>query len=597
MKISILILLLTAGQGVLCLAQSVNYWDASPNTPSFQIWLIEHDWKIEEWKLTSTKQEGDFTHETYVQVHNEIHVLGAEIKCHYKNQKIYLIHGQAVKDLTLNTTDATTLHHKSKSDHDAVILSVLIDEQFSIGQMAERSYHLNDKMQSSKDAKRIYTQQYNDVQTGEQLFSIIHSKHTNTPGKAVTRFSDTVDIVTDFHEGIYRLQENRNNTKIRTLNAKNSTVEELTDNFNVAPQFDTLQHFKDEDNFWNNNNAQIDEIAGDIHWGTEVTFDYYLAQHNHRSIDGEGGEIISIAHLGEDWDEAFFLPPPFNFMGYGDGGPLGPNVTLDVIAHEMTHGVVHHTAGLIYIGESSVLDEGFADIFSTAVKLYKPNPNIDPWKLAEQLGTFRSLSDPKSLGQPDTYLGENWYTGDNRPQFAHQNNGVLNYWFYLLTEGGEGINDNEDNYMVEGIGINKAETIAFKTLSNYLTPLAKLLDARVGSLQAATDLFGLNSFEYLQVKAAWEAVGVVENIVGITDDVSLNSSLQVFPIPTTNYINLISNQENVTLHFYNAMGKLIKTMGLTATNYSLDISEWPTGLYTLEIITAHQRSIKKIIKQ
>ena len=90
---------------------------------------------------------------------------------------------------------------------------------------------------------------------------------------------------------------------------------------------------------------------------------------------------------------------------------------------------------------------------------------------------------------------------------------MQNYWFYLLSEGGTGTNDLNNQYNVIGIGIDKAAQIAYRNLIHYLTPEATFEDARNGSIMAATDLYGRNSHEVQAVVNAWYAVGVGDNLL------------------------------------------------------------------------------------
>jgi len=96
-------------------------------------------------------------------------------------------------------------------------------------------------------------------------------------------------------------------------------------------------------------------------------------------------------------------------------------------------------------------------------------------------------------------------TGDNGG--VHTNSSIQNYWFYLLSEGGSGVNDNGYSYNIEGIGIDKAAQIAYQNLT-YLFPTAQFTDAREWAIQAAIDLFGEDSKEAEQTELAWCAVGV-----------------------------------------------------------------------------------------
>jgi Zn-dependent metalloprotease len=153
------------------------------------------------------------------------------------------------------------------------------------------------------------------------------------------------------------------------------------------------------------------------------------------------------------------------------------------------------------------MNEGFSDIFGTAIEFYARPSNAD-WLIGGDFYTIRSMSNPNAYSQPDTYKGTYWYTGTSDNGGVHTNSGVLNFWFYLLSAGGSGTNDNGTAYNVTGIGIDKAAAIAFRTNTVYLVSTSKYSDARAYSIQAASDLYGATSAEVTQTTNAWDAVGV-----------------------------------------------------------------------------------------
>ena len=115
------------------------------------------------------------------------------------------------------------------------------------------------------------------------------------------------------------------------------------------------------------------------------------------------------------------------------------------------------------------------------------NPNAEIWLIGEDIAPspLRSMSNPKSKGDPDTYNGTNYIDASSNciPVYGpsgndgcgvHSNSGVLNHWFYILVAGKTGINDAGDNYNVTGIGMQKAQEIAYLTLRDYLTPNSTL---------------------------------------------------------------------------------------------------------------------------
>lgn len=296
--------------------------------------------------------------------------------------------------------------------------------------------------------------------------------------------------------------------------------------------------------------------ANDIHWGMGKIFDFYKIKFNRTSYDNNGGYIIQYLYptvINEKFNATGSFIQPY-VMLYGIGGEYNnqcltkPYVLFDITAHEFTHLVTANNGqgGLEYNGESGALNESFSDIMACAAEKYVLGSNAN-WTIGENLffnyPYMRSMKTPK-IGyditsphpQPDTYKGEYWAdTSDLSPTGdqggVHTNSGVQNKWFYLLSEGGSGSNDNGDNYTVKGIGIDMAAQIAYRNLVTYLTPTSNFYDSREGSIAAAKDLYGVSSQAYKSVMDAWYAVGVGEdynNTITTTD-----SNLQDEQNPTT----------------------------------------------------------------
>jgi len=216
----------------------------------------------------------------------------------------------------------------------------------------------------------------------------------------------------------------------------------------------------DDDNNWTlseYDNASRDYAAIDCHWGASATYDYFFNTHNRNSYDNNGGTIECRVHQTYENGNTNNATWTGNYLSFGDG--LGYNsafTTLDIIAHEFTHGVTEYSADLIYAGESGALNESFSDIFGTAVEFYAKPPNENGnWLIGEEIGiVLRNLSNPNSRGDPDTY-GSNdpfwveidgcWPGDTNDLCGVHINSGVQNHWFYLLANGGSGINYNGDS--------------------------------------------------------------------------------------------------------------------------------------------------------
>ena len=344
-----------------------------------------------------------------------------------------------------------------------------------------------------------------DAKTGEVLGTNALIHETNAPGTATTVYSGNQAITADQVSATsYRLRETGRNggTAVETYNLKKKTT------------YSGAVDFTDTDNAWNNVNTAKDQYATDAHWGAEKTVDYYFTKFGRKSIDNNNFAIKSYIHYSTNYFNAFW---DGSRMTYGDGSSANGNkplTALDVCGHEITHGLTSFSANLAYQKESGALNEGFSDVFGNTIEFWA-RPSKTSWKLGEDFNyVIRDMANPNAYSQPDTYQGTYWKTTSCTPSSAndycgvHTNSGVLNFWYYLLVNGGSGTNDKGFAYSVTGVGLDKAGAIAYRTLTTYLTASSTYANARTYSLQAATDLYGATSNEYTQVKNAWNAVGV-----------------------------------------------------------------------------------------
>jgi Zn-dependent metalloprotease/chitodextrinase len=350
------------------------------------------------------------------------------------------------------------------------------------------------------DKKAIYV----DAQTGEVLFDLPLIHFTSVVGTAHTQYSGIQQITTEYNGSVYLLEDHTRGNGIITFNANN------------YPDYDNATQFTDNDNIWNNVNASLDEYATDAHFATTKTYDYFDSIHGRNSIDGYGHQLVSYIHfdlIGDGYPTNVNAFWNGYCMTYGDGdmnNGITPLTSIDICAHEITHGLTQHTAGLVYYYESGALNEAFSDIFGAAVEFYAV-PNLADWTMGEDINyIMRSLENPKAYENPDTYKGTYWEFTSYDNGGVHTNSGPMYYWFYLLCEGGSGTNDLSNNYSVTAIGIEKAEKIAFTLLTQYLTSTSDYQDAYYYGLQAASDIYGACSPEVQSVGDAFYAIGLIE---------------------------------------------------------------------------------------
>lgn len=339
-------------------------------------------------------------------------------------------------------------------------------------------------------------------------------------GNADTRYSGARTIETTFDATNYVLNDATRGNGIFTYNCQNSTNYQNT-------------NFTDNDNNWSAveyNNAAKDNGALDAHWGAERTFDFWNTVFNRNSFDDNGAAIRSYVHYDTGFDNAFWNG---SVMTYGDGNSLDILTSIDVCGHEIGHAICSYTADLIYSNESGAMNEGYSDIWGACIEHFGRTGSLSGtlptgvWLIGEDISnsSLRSMSNPNSKGDPDTYLGTFYYTGTADSGGVHTNSGVLNHWFYLLAVGGSGTNNAPipDTYNVSGIGLDKAAEIAYLTERDYLSPNATFADARLATIEVASLLYCGNSPEAMAVTNAWYAVNVGEQYVAAADDVALKA--------------------------------------------------------------------------
>ncbi|MGV6828749.1 MAG: M4 family metallopeptidase [Flavobacteriales bacterium] len=333
---------------------------------------------------------------------------------------------------------------------------------------------------------------YIDAHSGAFIMENKKIHHANVPANGASLYNGTVSFTADNSSGPYRLRQTADGDGVETYDMNNGTnYGSATD---ITSGSTTFNH----------------PTGVQAHFGAEQTHQYYLSTHSRNSFDNSGSVIRSYVSYSSNYVNAFWDGSRMTY-GDGDGVNYNPLVSLDICGHEITHGVTQYSANLVYSYESGALNESFSDIFGESIENYTLGSN--DWLMGDDIGiggsgAFRSMSNPNTFGDPDTYLGTNWYTGSGDNGGVHINSGVQNFWYYLLTVGGSGTNDNGDAYSVSGIGIIKASNIAYRNLTVYLNSNSQYADARTGAIQAAIDLYGAGSAEEIATTNAWHAVGV-----------------------------------------------------------------------------------------
>ena len=251
-------------------------------------------------------------------------------------------------------------------------------------------------------------------------------------------------------------------------------------------------------------NSWTDPATISAHFNAITTYNYYHTVFNRNSIDDKGMTILSVVHAtknSQSMENAYWAG---TLMCYGDGGtyfkPLAGG--LDVAAHEMTHGVTQHTANLEYQDQSGALNESMSDVFGAMV-------DDKNWTMGEDVikdfntfpsGALRDLANPHNGGTEGSSAWQpanmsEFVTTNNDNGGVHINSGIPNHAFYLAATA---------------LGRSVAANIWYRALTVYLTRSSKFIDARIATVNAATDLYGASSTQVTEVKNAWDGVGVTD---------------------------------------------------------------------------------------
>jgi len=478
-------------------------------------------------KSEETDQLG-FRHVRLLQMHNDIVIEGADLVVHEQDGKVSTANGLIIKSLNLNSNPSfSELEAFDKLENHIGIANLpwantdIDKELFEIGRpkgeliftKKDRSiklagdnltlaYKFTLTVQEPQHDIRTY---YIDAVSGDIIYSVTQL-HNCSPASGTTLFDGTQNFTTQQANGTYKLEDFCKGNGIVTREFAgqdifgNISADDITDN----------------DNNWTDNE---DRVGVSAHWATLQTYEYFQSEHNRNGLNGNGVRVDVYVDYNVQTDNAFYfdneiyVTPPGGFFAQ-------PLATVDVLAHEFTHGVTVYTSNLVYEKEPGALNESFSDIFGVLVEFYTVG-NQANWDLGEDAANqgdppLRRMADPKGglIPQPDSYGGEFWRNPNCNPDQnndlcgVHINSGVQNYWFYLLAEGGSGTNDSGNSYNVQGIGIDKAAQIAYRNLVSYLNNNSNFQDAKNGSIQAATDLYGSCSDEVQAVISAWNAVNV-----------------------------------------------------------------------------------------
>ncbi|MFN7926653.1 MAG: M4 family metallopeptidase [Blastocatellia bacterium] len=255
-----------------------------------------------------------------------------------------------------------------------------------------------------------------------------------------------------------------------------------------------------------------DRAVNEAYDGAGKTYDFFLKVLERNSIDDRGLRLDSTVHYDVAYNNAFWNGSQ---MVYGDGdGKIFNGFTgcLDVIGHELTHGVTQYEAGLVYRNQPGALNESMSDIFGSLVKQYAKKQTADKadWLIGQGLlakgikgVALRSMKAP-GTAYDDPLIGKdpqpdhmkNFVNTPRDNGGVHINSGIPNKAFY------------ETAIRLGGKAWEKAGRIWYITLRDRLRPMSQFQDCANLTLAVAKELYGATSTEAKAVQEGWDAVGI-----------------------------------------------------------------------------------------
>ena len=466
-------------------------------------------------KVKSTQKDKlGMTHVRFNQSVNGVNVEGSEVIVHFNEKnEVVSVNGRINQTITNDAVD-TTASLSSDDALKAALSSVNAPEELTYEPTAElvvlpfegenyTAYKVNVNFMGDDPGNWFV---FVDAKTGEvidQYNGLMHADEQTQKGAGKGVHGDHREL------HISQVKEPNSGTKFALADYSH-------ENLGGIVTYDAKNdNTSSNDTVYMGNSAAFisdyDRAAVDAHYNSEKVYEYYLNEHGRNSLDGEGMAIISKVHFGNNYNNASWNG---RWMTYGDGDGkfmISLSAGLDVAAHEMTHGVISHSANLVYRNQSGALNESFADVFGALI-------DDSDWEMGEDImapdakaagsTVLRSLSNPNGVivanEQRRAYSTNGGVYPDHMDEFynmpttvdgggVHVNSSITNHAAYLIGQE---------------IGREKLGQIYYRALTVYLTSNSDFSDARQAIVQSAIDLYGEGSAEEAAATNGFDSVGI-----------------------------------------------------------------------------------------
>ncbi len=467
------------------------------------------------------------THEHLDQYFNGVPVYGADIARQIANGVTVSVFGTVYSNLELNVEPVLTTEGAADAIRrdSGVELGGPALPQLLILPDADRARLVYHAYAYSTEGAFEY---FIDAVTGAIVDRRDAAQREAAIGSGVGVLGDTKKLSVFHAGGVYLTDDPLRPPLLRTYDMRENLTRTLSA-LNGLLFLGATDEGTDTDNTW------TDPAVVDAHAYVGYVYDFYYRRFGRQGLDNRNGQLRSIVHpvsrsaaftqsssvLGSYYANAFFATG-LDIMVFGEGLPANyPSAqrwnylsgALDVVGHELTHGVTRYTSNLIYLNESGALNEAFSDMMGTAIEFFYQPPGGGPlqsdYLCAEDVvtpGGIRSLANPIAYDDPDHYSRKVITNGDNGG--VHTNSAIASHAYYLAIEGGV---NRTSGLSVTGVGFSNREQIEkvmYRAFTQLMPASATYAVARATTIQAARELYGEGSPAERAIMQAWTAVGV-----------------------------------------------------------------------------------------
>jgi thermolysin len=374
------------------------------------------------------------SHERLDQHYRGVRVFGGDVARQLEGGLVVSIFGTLYEGISLETVPSVSEERAREivEGREGVKLRVARQPELVVLPLDEGGYALTWLLRAA--SRRGIFRYFIDARTGDVVLEYSDLKTQTTVGRGRGVLGDSKKISVTPGGGRFVADDALRPPSLKTYDMQGNYTR-------VLDYLDGLVSLNDGDLAADSDNDWTDGATVDAHVYAGLTYDYFFKRFNRRGLDNRDIPIVSLVHpvrridVFDLFEElSFFYTNAFyagdGIMVYGVGLPGGVTLggqawdqtsgALDIVAHELSHGVTDYSSGLIYRNESGALNEAFSDIMAAGAEFFFQQPGSGSrqadYLIGEDVirpGGLRSMSNPQSMGDPDHYSRRFTGSADN----------------------------------------------------------------------------------------------------------------------------------------------------------------------------------------